>query len=358
MPVMFDTPGELDIRAFTTFGLHAKPNTTNPIGKFGSGLKNAIAVLVREGIKVRVFIGTTEYEFYCMVTEFRGQEFKQIRLKKRHGLLSKWRYEELPFTTAHAKHWTLWQAFRELESNTRDEQGFTTFADVAEVGGLTGRTLIIVNGKAFDEVYQDRDTIFLPGALTVREDSAEVQVFNENSKHIYWRGVRVFDLELPSIYTYNIVKDLTITEDRTIKYMYEVQAVIAAHVAKSKDSRLINSVVSADGDKFFEGRLDFDYTYASPSDEFKEVIAKKKYRGAYVSPRALTYYDRYTPRPPADTEGMSVEEELVYWSEHDSTPDRLKRFLHKLRRDYLIIKSEPLPPATPLGVGVVDEVPF
>lgn len=309
----------LDIRSITTFGLHAKPGTDSPIGKFGTGLKYAIATLVRKGCKIQLFIGETEYEFYTRSSEFRGVDFAQVMMRKREGLLRKWKYVELPFTTEHGRFWETWQAFRELHSNTLDEGG-ETFIDVvvpARDWSRPDRTVFVVTGDPYEEAFKDMDKTFLPKALTKREGDEKVQVFNEPSNHLYWRGIRVFDLEKPSVYTYNILENMELTEDRTLKYMWAAQASVAAYVARSKDPKLINAIVSADAEKFFEGRLDWDYTYTSPSQEFKDVVSKKKMRGSYVAPRALSYHDRYTPAVKS-TVLKTLKEKLALWA-YDST---------------------------------------
>lgn len=328
MSVVHITPGLLDIRAFTIFGLHAKPNTTNPIGKFGTGIKYAISTLLRLGCKVRVFIGTVEYEFYTSGGDFRGVEFEQVRMKERKGFLSKWRYTELPFTTQHGKFWEAWQAFRELESNTRDENGVTISVEHFSDVGVDNTTTIVITGEPYESAYMDRDKIFLPQALTKREGNDKVQVFNEPSDHLYWRGIRVYELDKPSIYTYNILSDMELTEDRTLKYMFMAQAALTGYVAKSKDTKLINAVVSAEGDKFFEGRWDFDYANESPSDEFKSVIAKKRSRGGYVSPRALTYYDKYTPV--VASEKISLRSRIETFAYDDDVVEDLRTLLKYL----------------------------
>ena len=296
MPIIHVTPGLLDIRSITTFGLHAKPGSSAPIGKFGTGLKYAIATLLRLGCKIQLFIGETEYEFYTKKDDFRGMEYEQVYMKKRKGVLSRWSSIELPFTTLHGKFWEAWQAFRELHSNTLDESGSTELTHDNTDGLYTSdKTIFVITGEKYEEAFQNIDTIFLPKALTKREGDTTVQVFNEPSKYLYWRGIRVFDLEKPSIYTYNILEDMELTEDRTLKYVWQAQSKIAAYVARSKDQKLINAVVSASTEKHFEGRLDWDYAYATPSEQFNEVLAKKKARGAYIAPRALGYYDRYAP---------------------------------------------------------------
>jgi hypothetical protein len=200
MSIVHETPGLIDIRSFTTFGLHAKPNSTNPIGKFGTGLKYSVAALLRLGCTVRVFIGLTEYEFVTVNDKFRGVDVKMCRMRKRSSILKKWSYEALPFTTDHGKFWEAWQAFRELESNTRDEGG-RTFVYDGDMLLEKDKTFIVVDGAPYEEAFNDRDKIFLPNALTVREGDDRMQVFNEPSKHLYWRGVRVFDLEQSAIYT-------------------------------------------------------------------------------------------------------------------------------------------------------------
>lgn len=335
MPVIHDTPGEIDIRAFTVFGLHAKPNSNNPIGRFGTGLKNAVAVLLRHGLEVRVFTGGVEYEFYTKPGDFRGAEYDQIMMRKRKGLLRNWSYEKLPFTTQLGAHWEMWQAFRELHSNTLDEGGTSQYIpgvlDDNTIIPNPGRSRVAVVGAAYELAFMERDQTFLPRGLTAREGDEFVQVFNEPSKYLYWRGIRVFTLEEPSIYTYNILDNLELTEDRTLKHVWTAQEKLAKYVSRSKDRKFINAVVSADPKKHFEGRIDFDYTFSTPSEEFNEVVMKKKSRGAYVSPRALSYYDRYAPREPLVSEETLVDK-LRRFAYDSSLPEEVQEtFKHLLR---------------------------
>ena len=123
--IIHETIGLIDSRAFTTFGINAKPSTNSPIGYFGTGLKYAIAVLVREGLKVTVWIGTEPHEFYCEPSNFRGKDFSLIRMRRQRGVTRKWMATDLPFTTELGKNWKLWMALRELHSNTLDENGFS-----------------------------------------------------------------------------------------------------------------------------------------------------------------------------------------------------------------------------------------
>lgn len=349
MSIVFDTPGELDMRAFTTFGLSAKPNSTNPIGKFGTGLKNAVSTILRKGGTVRVKVSSTEYEFYVSNMEFRGMPFHQIKMKKRKKLsknipmVIRWDYAKLPFTTEYGKFWEMWQAFRELESNTRDENGETWFNPNPDMTifdlNVKDRTLIEVISEDFEEAWRDRNSIFLPEALTVREGDEKVQIFNEPSKYLYWRGIRVKTLELPSVYTYNILVDMELTEDRTLKYDWRAMEVLAGYVARSKDQKMISTIVGADAQKHFEGKFDFDYTFVTPTEEFNQVVAKKKLRGNYVAPRAYSFYEKYSP-PAVSVENETLKEKIQRLSRDTSLPTEVTDLMKHLLKCEIIEPSE------------------
>lgn len=52
--VQFRTPGLIPLEAFDTMGISAKVGD-HPIGRFGTGLKYAVAVILREGGIIRLF---------------------------------------------------------------------------------------------------------------------------------------------------------------------------------------------------------------------------------------------------------------------------------------------------------------
>ena len=132
MSVAFWTNTTLDIRAITMMGLSAKPNSTDPIGKFGTGMKLAIAVLLRLGAGVELYIKGQKYLFKTRTDDFRGQEYDQILMYK--SSVTGWLVPtKLSFTTHLGSHWQPWMAFRELLSNTVDEDGLLFGVDAMEV---------------------------------------------------------------------------------------------------------------------------------------------------------------------------------------------------------------------------------
>ncbi len=115
--ITFSNPGKIDIRLITTLGVNVK-ESDNPIGYFGTGLKYAIAVLLREKQKVEIWSGTERIAFEIRPDTVRGKSFGFIWLGTAR---SPWQC--LGFTTELGKNWTLENAYRELYSNCMDEGG-------------------------------------------------------------------------------------------------------------------------------------------------------------------------------------------------------------------------------------------
>ena len=60
--IIFENDGLIDKRSITTFGISSKENSS-AIGYFGTGLKYAIAILLRENINITIYIGNERLEF-------------------------------------------------------------------------------------------------------------------------------------------------------------------------------------------------------------------------------------------------------------------------------------------------------
>lgn len=335
--VEFQTETSLDSRAFMTFGLNAKPNTKSPIGFFGTGLKMAIAVLVRNGIPITIYTDEISYEFYAKKSEFRGVEVTDIKYKKRRfdRPKGKWKvvsHGRLPYTTDLGKTWEVWQAFRELESNTMDEDGVTSClaVDSSSVDGLvkSGRTIVVVGGNEFAQVYHNRADIFLPEAsrfntLTDGDGNVtalpDLEIFDKPSQYIYYRGIRVLDLNahnydpdakenpVKSRYTYNLVGGTDLTEDRTLAYVYSTMSRIGRFIQQHDDVDFIRDLLQVDESKFWEGKIDFDNPSVTPSKAFMDA-----YRSAHqVLSGARTYMRAYDAPPPKKERARTPPDSII-----------------------------------------------
>ena len=149
MTLYFTNPGEIDLDAALILGVNAKVNE-NPIGRYGSGLKYAIAVLLRTGHSVTIWSGLEENIFYARTASTRGVEYSQVWCNDK----------PLGFTTHLGSNWEVWQALRELKSNAQDEGGITT-DDISEADAIEGRTVIEVTGSGIMLAWENRAKYFL-----------------------------------------------------------------------------------------------------------------------------------------------------------------------------------------------------
>jgi hypothetical protein len=272
--IVHRTPGLIDPRAFTLMGVSAKPNSQgHAIGMFGTGLKYAIATLVRLDAQVTVWIGRDKYEFRKVHGVFREQDIEEIIFYRTRWSALRRQRVALPFTASYGKFWKPWMAFRELHSNTLDEGGETMLVDSA-VMGMENFTTIVVEHPEYVEAWENRDDIFLPDASRQRDMVKGVEIVEGEGQRLYYRGLRVHDLPKPSLHTYNFVSDMQLTEDRTL-YLgdYYARQNVAMAVLASEDEAFIHKVVTA-GEDFWEHELEFP-SYISPGEAFTRVMTRR-----------------------------------------------------------------------------------
>lgn len=313
MTVIFKTPGHIDHRSFTTFGINSKPNTSTPIGFFGTGLKYAIAGLVRLECEVDVWIGETRYHFRKKKVAFRDKEFDVIYMDKNRRWLRKMGQTELPYTTELGKTWQMWQFFRELEANTRDEKGTSVMIEGLppnqyEPDDWTTTSIVVYDPtRRFDSCWMDRRQIFLDeDNLEVLHGDSMLTIFNSPSEHIFFRGMRVAPFPEgcnPSPVTYNITGWNELTEDRTLKYLFVGMNQIAESIIKSNSERAIRIIFdqiekAKNNTKTFEATIPFDDVSSNPSKAFQNIMMTSRTRNpSYLSGSRLSgYWSSYALR--------------------------------------------------------------
>jgi hypothetical protein len=285
--IIFKNDGEIDYRAFTNFGISSKPNSSNAIGYFGTGLKYAVAVLLREGCGITVYSGENKLTFEKIAGNFRGQEFDFIQLT-----INESSPIELAFTTELGKNWELWCAYRELACNCMDEGGDAELSGDFPVSGIAGSTLIIVTGDRFVEEHERRDTLLLSHAPDIH--TSKMNLHLRQTTHVFYKGVRVGNVS-PCLYTYDALTGMSLTEDRTLSSTYEFRNTLArVIVSEVSDKSVIENIVLCDIN-WWEHDMDFDWSSASPSDEFLSVIGKLVERKvSKINPSALVVWKKAT----------------------------------------------------------------
>ncbi len=305
--VIFRNRGLIDLRGVTTFGVCAK-GSENPIGYFGTGLKYAIAICLREGLQIELHRGMKVHKFTTYKKKMRGIMFDWIRVG---GM-------DLPFTTDLGKTWELWQAYRELYCNAIDEPNpmiFSCRGDqvVLELGGYTS---IVVRGKAMHDIFMARNTVILESKPIHKFKGIELHDSREMESWVYYRGIRVYKLDKPSLYTYNILNEMVLTENRTLANLWAAQREIAYAITECESLGLIRQVLEA-GSKYFESTVDYNWSTVSPKKTFNEVMQhyhSSGYRGINTTAKDL-YHNRQPEKAapvtiPFDTLGEKLKVKL------------------------------------------------
>ena len=252
--VNFCNNGILDATAISAFGVNVKDNDS-AIGYFGTGLKYAIAVVLREGCDITIQAGDTDYLFTTVKTAVRGKTFDVIHM---NGV-------QLGFTTELGKNWEMWQAFRELYCNTLDEKGYVS-TDVPS--HQAHETTVRVDGEKFYQAYLERNSIVLETESFI--DTERCSVHRGHSKFTYYKGVRIYDALKHSLFTYNIRMALDITEDRTAKYAHQLLWTISDTIRTSTDRKFITKCLLAERG-LLESDIDLTDGFGEPSDVFLDV---------------------------------------------------------------------------------------
>lgn len=258
--ICFSNASEIDIRAVTTLGVNAKGDAS-AIGYFGTGLKYALAVLLRHQQKISIWSGTTKYEFTVEPFQYRGKLFDRIMTtavcdgKIMH-------FEALGFTTDLGKNWTLANAYRELWSNCQDEKGeISQLADSHMQQGFVGKTLIFVEGEDFELIHLTRfGSVLLPPSLPeIGQLPAQLEVYAGQSQYVYYRGIQAGRLSKPALFTYNIIENASLTEDRTLAGGdYTLMRLVKQWTTQAAPQALAEQVVSASEGQY-ESELCFSY---------------------------------------------------------------------------------------------------
>jgi len=246
MPVYFANPGEIDLDVIRIMGVSIK-ESDSPIGYFGTGLKFAIATLLRTGHSIRLSVGGKTYDFSERATEIRGKSVDRVYMNE----------EPLSFTTSLGRNWEVWQAYRELHSNTLDEGGKISnrriYAD----------TIIEVDGPTIGKEYADRGRIFLEREPL--SGNGRLEVYSGRSPFVYYRGVRAGRLPSEALFTYNILADCELSEDRNFKDLWDVEYKVETNLPNIPNLEIAEAVIA--DTSAWDGALNFSYC-GSPSVEF------------------------------------------------------------------------------------------
>ena len=259
--ILFRNDGEIDPNALKLLGASTKRNDSSKIGFFGSGLKYALAYLLRKGVETRIFSGNTEIKLSTKRSQFRDQSFDVICVNG----------SETSLTTSMGIDWKGWFAVREIYCNAIDEGGcsiLTIEADSNNLNTEIGETRIYVEEtQELAEVMSNfsyyfavkREAIYTDGHLRVLRGIG-------SNANLYRKGIRCSDMRFRSLFDYDF-KNIQINESRVIPYTWIATDIIAKSLKECIDKEIIRKLLSLCTD------------HKEDSDDFVEYSAMKKMFG-------------------------------------------------------------------------------
>jgi hypothetical protein len=265
--IIFTNPGLIELEAVRTMGVSVK--LAGSFGRFGTGLKFAIATILRGGGEITIYRNEEPHTFGTVELIVRDQPFQVITLDG----------EKIGITTQLGRDWEPWMVLRELGCNALDEGGlFGHWDEDVDFDELPtypeeGTTRIIVRWDDLEVAYKQRKELFVEGEVLWQNEN--LRILAGTSAHIFYRGVRVLKLAKPSLVTYDILAEQILTEDRTLTGTWRVDGLIRDAFLGMENKELISQALTAE-DGYHENKLDYTGSIVSASRAFLDAAIEAR----------------------------------------------------------------------------------
>lgn len=306
----FTNKGEVPINAFKLLGASSKRDDATKIGFFGTGLKYALAVLLREGIGFKVYSGAKEVKIGTRKTKFYDREITVITVNG----------EKTSITVEAGINWEPWFAIREIYSNNLDENGqMKLSASLEPEAGYT--KFYIERDEKLDGFIKNWSSYFSNTRTVISETEGLGVLEKNNNQHltVFRRGIQAYTNRTPSVFDYDI-EELAINESRVAMHDHQARQRCAEALALCDNVEAITKFVNCDSN-YYEKDSNF-WTYLF--DEFNLKV--KGFSNAWLT---VLQDKRIVPEDHAGFYGLTSNSAIL--------PDKLCSQLHKHFGDKLNI---------------------
>lgn len=254
--------GELDVRLISLMGGTTKTGNSYKIGRFGTGLKYALAWLMRNNVEFKIFIGMKEIQIETKPEKIQGTDFDVLYINGERSSIS----------STMGADWQGWMICRELFCNAIDEGGLVK-EETSTLVGEEGRTTFYVQLTGEIKETVDNWTKFFLHGITPLYETSEFAIYPPSEcLRLYKNGVLILeDTNLKSVYSYDI-KNATINELREYKGSKNLDIVTIITDLDAKHAELFLANLK---DGMFEYDMDYEW-YKEFKQPWKEAIGQAK----------------------------------------------------------------------------------
>lgn len=280
MKVNFITPTIISRLDLSSMGDSSKRGDESTIGQFDSGLKYAIALLLRNNINIS--IKTYDDNGILNVYKFSTSVKKCPNTIKEKQLININYIDysddtsgviETGFALQMGYNWSLWMALRELYSNMLDEKGnISEEQDEFMIAYGTVVTLEFDEQNEFFNVWENKH-LYINQSKPLCEVSSSVECLENKERYlrIYKQNILVYeDKDKPSRFAWNI-KFGDIDERRILSNLYSVEQNISYAIQNTNNEDFLKSIIAP---YFQTEEKEFLSTNTHYSDYISESVKK------------------------------------------------------------------------------------
>lgn len=283
---------EIDVRSFTLLGNSTKRNDDTKIGRFGSGLKYAIATLLDKGTHFHVYSGKEEIEFKTERETFRETELDRIFI---NGELTS-------FSTQMGPDWGIYDAIREIYSNAVDE-GLIDFCilnteDKESIESSHPKdgetTFYIIVDEAVATVVDNLPKYFSHFRTDAFYKNEKLTIYPSDGRlRIYKSGFLVYkDDGIQSLFHYDFPAAL-INESRALESLDSTYGNIARVMQKNPTRELVDKIKRATHKDNYDPSI-FELNHAYWNYEGADPLWGEIYEGSLiVASSSKDFYSEY-----------------------------------------------------------------
>lgn len=223
--VLFINDGEIPVNAFKLLGASSKRGDSSKIGFYGTGLKYAIALMLREDIPFKIYSGKSEIKIGKRSTKFLDQKIDVMTVNG----------EKTSITLDAGIDWEPWFAIREVYSNTIDEGGSMKVGAEIEPEATKTKIYIDLTSEKLKDIFDNWNDFFTTSRI-IQEKLAGGNILPKLPSNPYFtvfrKGIRAYHNKSHSLFDYDL-RDLEINESRVAKYSWETEQGASKLLAKA-----------------------------------------------------------------------------------------------------------------------------